>query len=174
MTLVGDLTLDDALAARDGVFGVVAEPELMSRIGVAVGDQIAIGNGVFTFRAVIADEPDRVANAFSLGPRIMMNDAAYATTGLQREGSLIRFKHRVQLSPEADYAAFTDALATAFPAALWRVRNATDAQPSIRRFVERLAVFLTLAGVTALTVGGSVWGSPCRPTSPGRPRRSPP
>jgi putative ABC transport system permease protein len=154
MTLVGDLTLDDALAARDGVFGVVAEPELMSRIGVAVGDQIAIGNGVFTFRAVIADEPDRVANAFSLGPRIMMNDAAYATTGLQREGSLIRFKHRVQLSPEADYAAFTDALATAFPAALWRVRNATDAQPSIRRFVERLAVFLTLAGVTALTVGG--------------------
>lgn len=154
MVLDGGMDLTTALAVRDGVYGIVAEPELLSRIGVAVGDQIAIGDGVFEFRAVIADEPDRVANAFSLGPRIMMNDAAYATTGLQREGSLIRFKHRVQLAPGADYAAFAAALSAAFPDALWRVRNATDAQPSIRRFIERLAVFLTLAGVTALTVGG--------------------
>ena len=154
ITLEGGLDLETALAARDGVYGVVAEPELLSRIGVALGDQIAIGDGVFEFRAVIADEPDRVANAFSLGPRIMMNDAAYATAGLQREGSLIRFKHRVRLTPGTDYAAFTKELSAAFPGALWRVRNATDAQPSIRRFIDRLAVFLTLAGVTALTVGG--------------------
>jgi putative ABC transport system permease protein len=154
ITLVGSLDLEAALATYDGVFGVVAERDLLSRIGVAVGDKIAIGDGVFEFRAVIADEPDRVANAFSLGPRIMMNDAAYATTGLQLEGSLIRFKHRVRLTPGADYAAFTKELGAAFPDASWRVRNATDAQPSIRLFIERLAVFITLAGVTALTVGG--------------------
>ena len=154
LTLADGSDLDSALPMRDGVFGTVAEPELLSRIGVEVGDRIAIGDGVYALRAVIADEPDRVANAFSLGPRVMMNDAGYTAAGLQREGSLVRFKHRVSLEPGADYSAFTEALAAAFPDALWRVRNATDAQPSIRRFVDRLAVFLTLAGVTALTVGG--------------------
>ncbi len=154
VTLDGADDLDAALGARDGVFGIVTEPELLSRIGVTVGDRIAIGDGVYELRAVITHEPDRVANAFSLGPRVMMNDAAYATAGLQREGSLIRFKHRVSLAPGIDYRSFTESLNAAFPSALWRVRNATDAQPSIRRFVDRLAVFLTLAGVTALTVGG--------------------
>lgn len=146
--------LDRALERRDGTYGIVVEPELLSRIGVAVGDKIAIGDGIYELRGVIAVEPDRVANAFSLGPRVMMSDAGYATTGLGREGSLIRFRHRVQLAPGADYAAFTQSLNAAFPDAVWRVRNATDAQPSIRRFIDRLAVFLTLAGVTALTVGG--------------------
>lgn len=154
ITLAGSLDLEAALTARDGVFGVVAEPELLSRIGVSVGDQIAIGDGVFEFRAVISNEPDRVANAFSLGPRIMMNNAAYAIAGLQREGSLVRFKYRLRLAPGTEYATFTKKLSAAFPEALWRVRNATDAQPSIKRFIERLAVFLTLAGVTTLTVGG--------------------
>lgn len=154
ITLVGGGDLDSVLAARDGVFGIVAEPELLSRIGVDVGARIAIGDAIYELRAVIADEPDRVANAFSLGPRVMMNDPGYAAAGLQREGSLVRFKHRVSVAPGTDYRAFTESLNAAFPDALWRVRNATDAQPSIRRFVDRLAVFLTLAGVTALTVGG--------------------
>ncbi len=154
MVLASGQPLERALEARGGVYGIVVEPELLTRIGVAVGDPIALGDGVYELRDVIAHEPDRVANAFSLGPRVMMSDAAFATTGLGREGSLIRFRHRVKLAPGADYAAFTEALDAAFPDALWRVRNATDAQPSIRRFIDRLAVFLTLAGVTALTVGG--------------------
>jgi putative ABC transport system permease protein len=154
MTLSTGEALHRALEARDGVYGIVVEPELLARIGVAVGDRVSLGDSSYEVRAIITHEPDRVANAFSLGPRVMMSEDAFATTGLGREGSLIRFRHRVQLEPGADYAAFTERLNAAFPDALWRVRNATDAQPSIRRFIDRLAVFLTLAGVTALTVGG--------------------
>ena len=41
-----------------------------------------------------------------------------------------------------------------FPNAGWRIRDRFDASPSLRRFVERLGLFLTLVGLTALVVGG--------------------
>ena len=41
-----------------------------------------------------------------------------------------------------------------FPDAGWRIRDRSDASPSLRRFIERLGLFLTLVGLTALVVGG--------------------
>ena len=46
------------------------------------------------------------------------------------------------------------AIGEAFPTAGWRIRDRSDASPSMRRFIERLGLFLTLVGLTALVVGG--------------------
>src|SRR6202044_3679060 len=42
----------------------------------------------------------------------------------------------------------------AFPDAGWQIHDRNDAAPGIRRFVEQVAMFLTLVGLTALGVGG--------------------
>ena len=40
------------------------------------------------------------------------------------------------------------------PEARWRARGTRDVQPQIVRFTDRLASYLTLAGLTALLIGG--------------------
>ena len=45
-------------------------------------------------------------------------------------------------------------LETAFPDAGWRLRDTRDANPSLRRQLDRVGLFLTLAGLAALLVGG--------------------
>ncbi|MSO64298.1 MAG: FtsX-like permease family protein [Alphaproteobacteria bacterium] len=146
--------LAPALAERDGRFGAVAEDTLLLRLRIDVGDIVRVGDIDLEIRGVLAEEPDRVANAFSLGPRLLVGDAALDAAGLVQEGSLIRFRYRARLAPGTSYETWEKNLRARFPEAGWRARNAREAQPSIKRFVERLAIFLTLAGVTALVVGG--------------------
>ncbi|MCH8110513.1 MAG: FtsX-like permease family protein [Proteobacteria bacterium] len=148
------LALADALGRRGDLWGAVVERALLTRLGGAVGDVIELGGVSFQIRAVIDEEPDLVANTFSLGPRVMVGSEGFAETGLGILGSLVRNKYRVRLAEGTDYGAWITDLREAFPDALWRVRDAARAQPSVERFIDRLAVFLTLAGVTALLVGG--------------------
>ena len=62
-------------------------PELLTALGVAVGDRIVIGQATFTIRAVLAKEPGRGMGGFSLGPRVLMDYADLPSTGLLSFGS---------------------------------------------------------------------------------------
>lgn len=158
MELAPAMDFADALAFRDGHWGLVVEPNLMSRLGVAVGDLVRIGDAELALRAVIEREPDRVADGFALGPRAMIAMEALPSTALVQPGSLINFLYRVKL-PEAQrssagIAGWVAALNERFPDAGWRVQDRSDSAPGVRRFVERVALFLSLVGLTALVVGG--------------------
>ena len=148
------IALGDALAPRRGRFGAAVGSSLLARLGLAVGDTLRIGAQAFEIRATIANEPDRLANAFTLGPRVMVDEAGLRATGLVREGSLIRYKYRVRLAPGSDARAWGAAVADAYPGQSWRIRDSGGASPGVQRFVERFAAFLTLVGVGALLIGG--------------------
>jgi putative ABC transport system permease protein len=53
-------------------------------------------------------------------------------------------------------------LTESFPEAAWRIRDTTEAAPGIGRFINRLTLFLTLVGLTALLVGGVGVGNAVR------------
>ena len=77
--------------------------------------------------------------------------------GLLKPGSLINFHYRLKLPTEnarGRMAEIARGAENTFPNAGWRIRDRFDASPSLRRFVERLGLFLTLVGLTALVVGG--------------------
>ena len=148
------MPLADALARNNGVWGAIAEKNLLDRLGIAVGDRVKVGDAVLDIRARLVREPDRVASVFNFGPRLMIADAALPETGLVRPGSMIRYHTRVTLPAGTDAKAWTEALNDAFPTAGWRVQNTSEAAPGVRRFVERMTLFLTFAGLTALLVGG--------------------
>ena len=153
-TPAGHDRLAALLAARSGAYGALVDPALPVRLGVAVGDRLRIGGQSFEIRGLLTGEPDRGTRLFTLGPRILVSRAGLQATGLVRHGSLIYFHYRLKLPPGADAAAFADRLKTALPKAGWRVRSLGEATPAAQRFLARIALYLTLVGLTALLVGG--------------------
>jgi len=142
------------LSARAGVHGALVDPALPVRLGVAVGDRLRIGGQLFEIRGVLTGEPDRGTRLFTLGPRILVSRAGLEATGLVRHGSLIYFHYRLKLPPGADPAAFVERLNAALPKAGWRVRSLGQATPAAQEFLARIALYLSLVGLTALLVGG--------------------
>jgi putative ABC transport system permease protein len=154
VTLDGGAGLQDSLARRDGVWGAVLERATLARLGLSLGDSFMVGDARFAVRAVIEREPDRTANVFTLGPRVMIALASLPDTGLIQPGSLVRYEYRL-VTKEAGAADRVIAdLRTQFPDAGWRIRGLSEATPGVQRWIDRIAMFLTLVGLSALLVGG--------------------
>lgn len=154
--------LPAALARREGHWGAVIDPSLLRRLDVALGDLVRVGDLDYRVTGVLEREPDRTSRAFTLGPTFMVAHDSLAETGLVQPGSLIQHHYRLRLdrgvTPEAMRAELTER----FPEAAWRIRDTTEAAPGIGRFIDRLTLFLTLVGLTALLVGGVGVGNAVR------------
>ncbi len=153
--------LDDALALTGDRYGIAADPALLARLGLHVGDPLTLANLPVDVRAVLLSEPDKLAGGIGFGPRVLMSEAALRASGLIQPGSLIRWTTRVTLADAAgqplDNAAldrFVAAANAAFPAAGWEVRTRSNVSPNFSRNIERFSQFLSLVGLTALIVGG--------------------
>lgn len=162
------LPLAEALAPRGGIYGAVAEPALLTRLGAAVGDRLRVGDATVELRAVIVREPDRLAGVFNLGPRLMISAAVLPQTGLVVPGSLIRYHTRVILPAGRDFSEWQQSATDAWPHAGWRIRSAESAAPGVRRMIERMTAFLTFVGLSALLVGGIGVGNAVRAYLDGR------
>ena len=156
----GDLA--DALARKDGFWGAVVDGNLLRRLGVERGELVQVGDAQYRVSAVLEREPDRTSRAFTLGPTFMVDRQSLAETGLVQPGSLIRNHYRLRLGEGLDAATLRSDLQEAFPQAGWRIRDTTQAAPGIGRFIDRLTLFLTLVGLTALLVGGVGVGNAVR------------
>lgn len=157
--LVGSLTFSEQLpgsvfAITDGVVGAAVEKSLATRLDLKLGDRLKVGEAVVEVRALIEKEPDRAVSAIDFGPRLMIGMAGIAQTDLLQPGSLAEFHYKITLRPGDSIADFRARLLAAFPDPQWRVRDLSQASPQIERFVERIGLFLTLVGLTALLVGG--------------------
>lgn len=148
------ISLEDALGVKDGVAGAVVESTLLYRLELEVGDRLHIGDIEIDIRAIVSREPDRGARGVAWGARVIMSDETLTSTRLVREGSLIRHNYRVKLDPTIDLENWKQELQERFPDAGWRIRDRNNGAPGISRFVDRMGLFLTLAGLTALVVGG--------------------
>jgi putative ABC transport system permease protein len=147
-------SLETALAKRDGQWGALVDPSLARRLDLEPGDPLNLGEVTYTVRGELVREPDRAAQAFTFGPRVLVARDSLDATGLVQPGSLIYHHYRLDLPPGTDMQAWRDRLAEAFPDAGWRVNDLSNAAPGITRFVDRVTLFMTLVGLTALLVGG--------------------
>ncbi|MGU3454429.1 ABC transporter permease [Methylobacterium sp. 391_Methyba4] len=159
----GDLATDppgrlaDLLAERDGVPGALADPALLTRLDVKVGDRIALAGHKVAIRGTIVSEPDKIAGGIGFGPRLMISEPTLRATGLVQPGSLNRWSYRILLPPgtaDADLDAAQARIRAATPEAGWEVRSRSNADPRFAKSIERFTQFLTLVGLTALIVGG--------------------
>ena len=162
--LYGDLVLDPPGPPRDplgtgpdaaGRYPLALEPIVAERLNLTPGQEVRLGEGRFVYHGAVASEPDKVARPTILGPRAMIPLAAVPATQLIQPGSLVQYQYRLRLPPGTDVAAFSAALrAQPFADGGWRLRSSAEGSPGVNRFLDRAASFLTLAGLTALLVGG--------------------
>ena len=145
----------DELLQRDGeVFGAVAAPLLLDRLGVRVGDEVLLGNSRLRLTGTVAAEPDAISDGFGFAPRLLVSREALTASGLVQTGSLVEHAYKIRLDDPAARGALPARAAAEFPNAGWSIRTADRAAPSLTENVERFSQFLTLVGLTALIVGG--------------------
>ncbi len=126
---------------------------LAERLGITTGDTLRLGSAAFRVGGVIADEPDRLGEGFTLGPVVIVSSAGLTRTGLIQPGSLYGTKYRVRMGG-GDPKAVIEAFKKRFPEAGWETRTRDKASPGASRFVDRMGDFLTLVGLAALAIAG--------------------
>jgi putative ABC transport system permease protein len=135
-------------------YGAVVHESLLIRMGLAHGDRIKIGDVMFTITAVIRREPDRIATMFSLGPRVMISQEGLAAAGLVKPGSRVRERYLLKVSGAAAPEPLLYELRGRLVHDSARISSYRDAQPQLKQFLNQLAQYLGLVGLTALFVGG--------------------
>jgi putative ABC transport system permease protein len=143
-----------ALKPRPSGSEVAIGPELADRLSLRVGDRLRIGNGSLRIIGLIAEEPDRVGQGFTLGSTALVDRAGLAATRLVQPGSLYTSAYRIKLPPGADVGATARRLSERFRDQGFQIQDRSNGAPGTRRFIERLGQFLTLVGLTALVVAG--------------------
>jgi putative ABC transport system permease protein len=158
LSLAPQMPAQDLLAQRDGAFGAGADPILLARLGLKIGDRVTVGNAAFQIRSAIEAEPDKLAAGVGLGPRFLISEEALRATGLLQPGSLVRWVYRVRLPDGANTEVASQKLMEeaekALPEAGWEIRTRSNASPQLERNITRFTQFLTLVGLAALLVGG--------------------
>jgi len=148
------------LALREGTYAPLAPDRILigttlaDRLGIGPGARLRYGQAEFTVAGIIAEEPDRVGEGFTLGPVAIVSLQGLRRTELIQPGSLFESKYRLRLPPGSDAAALRERLEARHASAGWAFKDQSGAAPGTERFMNRLGQFLALIGLTALVVAG--------------------
>jgi putative ABC transport system permease protein len=153
--LYGQLQLADgrSVGAPDAATAWIA-PALAERLGIRAGAGFRLGSARFTVGGILASEPDRLGEGFTLGPVAIVSREGIARTGLIQPGSLYETKYRVALRDSGAGTAATDSFKARFPDGGWETKTRDRAAPGAARFVERMGQFLMLVALSALVIAG--------------------
>ena len=135
-------------------FGAVVQESLLISFGLQLHDHVKIGQAWFAVTGILVKEPDRVASAFSLGPRVLISSQALHATDLVKPGSRIRERYLLRVPESLALGPLRGELQGRLGSEGAGVSSYRDAQPRIRRFLDQLTTYLGLIGLTSLFVGG--------------------
>jgi putative ABC transport system permease protein len=155
--LRGKIEIDDgsrhvarAIPARGTVW---VDERLLRRLDVAIGDELGIGTLRFRVAAFIIKDIDQSIGFASFAPRVLMNDADLAATGLLQFGS--RLSHRLMVAGAAEQVKAYRAGVEPKLSGNEKLEDVRDARPEIRTSLERAEHFLGLAALTAAILAGA-------------------
>lgn len=135
-------------------FGAVVQESLLIRMGLSVGERLKIGQALFLITGIVRTEPDRMANAFSLGPRVLVSQDGLSAAELIKPGSRVRERYLLKLPSHLSISSLMPELRGRLATESARVSGYQDAQPQLKQFLLQLARYLGLIGLTALFIGG--------------------
>src|SRR3954466_1164392 len=131
---------------------VWVDDRLLRRLALKVGQRIVLGEREFLVAAMVSEEPESSVGFMNLGPRLMMNAADLASTGLIQPGS--RVTYRLFLAGDNKAIALFRAFAVEAIGAGQRVEDIRDARPEIKSALERAERFLGLAALMTVILAG--------------------
>lgn len=137
--------------------GALVGSEVLTQLGISVGDAIAIGTVEFEIRDVIVTEPGRQLGGFSFGPRVIIAYDALEQTGLLDFAS--RAERQILLKvPETSIESLVDSLRDDLGEMFVSVGSYRRTENRIERHLGRAEDYLSLIGFVVLIIGGiGVW-----------------
>ncbi len=152
----GTLTLDPP--AGTGLFLrpdlAWVEESLLIRLGLKTGERVKLGETELTIAGVIKKEPDRITEAFSLGPRVIISEEALNQTKLIQPGSRVRYRYLLKLPSSMSNREVVSELKTSLSDERATIESFSEAQPRLRRFLNNLTIYLGFIGLISLFIGG--------------------
>jgi putative ABC transport system permease protein len=147
-------TFSHALIANHGA---LVRPELLSQLGLAVGDRLLIGGVPFTIRGVISQEPGRRVGAFSFGSRVLVDLDDLRTTGLLSFGSRANYQLLLKMD-ESGVQRLVEDIRRDFRGRFVNARSFRSTEDQIGEDLARAENYLSLVGFVILVLGGiGVW-----------------
>ncbi|MBL8857360.1 MAG: FtsX-like permease family protein [Planctomycetes bacterium] len=136
----------------------IVAPEVLDALNVRVGDDIAIGAARFRIAALVMEEPGRFDFALTLGPRVFLTLDGLERAGLSDFGARIKFKALFRLPSDpsrAELSTLKSRLKVDLPEAVYlNIETHSDAQPMVRRAIQRVEHFVGLGALLSLVLGG--------------------
>ena len=152
----GSLTLEGGQAYSHALLeshGALVRPEVLTSLGLRVGDAMVIGQATFTIRGVIASEPGRGIANFSLGPRVLVDFADVPSTGLLGVGSRAARQLLVKVSDDR-IDDLVEALRADLRGEFAGTRSYRSGDDQIGRDFDRAENYLSLVGLVIVILGG--------------------
>lgn len=129
-----------------------AESRLFAALNLKVGDSIDVGSKTLRLSRVLTYEPDRAGNFYSLTPRVMINLADLAATGVVQPGSRVSYRELWRGSHES-LEAYRQAIAPGL-AANQRLQDARDGNRQIGGALGKAERYLNMASLVAVLLSG--------------------
>jgi putative ABC transport system permease protein len=126
------------------------DARLAARLGVAVGDRIAVGEATLEVTAIVAQDPEVSSGLLALGPRLILNLGDVPATNLLQPGN--RATWRLLVADTAQRGALDAYLKWLAPELKpgQRMENVRDLRPEVRQTLERAERFLGLSALVAV------------------------
>ncbi len=172
--LRGQLRLKSAPeAAERNVAGAPArgtvwvDAALLDALQLKVGDDLLLGDAALRITQIIVIEPDRGAGFMSFAPRVMLNQADLAETGLIQPASRVSYRLAVA-APAGREAAVREFVAWAedriksVPLRGVRVESLQSGRPEMRQTLDRAEKFLNLVALLAALLAAVAVGIAAR------------
>ena len=137
-----------------GAGKIVVAQALLDRLGLAVGEQLYVGQAELTIVDVVTGEPDRPINLFSLGPRIIVAGEDLERLDLVQKGSRIRHRYLLKVTGSQPLSQVAAELAAAALKDQERVETFRTARSRVKKFFDNFFFFLNLISMFTLLLAG--------------------
>jgi len=140
---------------------------LLDALQLKVGDDLLLGDSALQITQIIVIEPDRGAGFMSFAPRVMLNQADLADTGLIQPASRVSYRLALAAPPgrEAalrEYVDWAEQRIKAVPLRGVRVESLQSGRPEMRQTLDRAEKFLNLVALLSALLAAVAVGIAAR------------
>jgi putative ABC transport system permease protein len=131
---------------------VWAEPALLARLGIDVGDFLEIGRERMLVDRTLEFRPDEGWRLMEVAPTVLLNLADIPATGLLQPGSIAEYELLFAGRPDTviDFRANLEPLLTAGH----ELEDSRNGRPEVRSALDRAEQFLVLSAMVSVLLGG--------------------
>ncbi|MEP7303703.1 MAG: FtsX-like permease family protein, partial [Caldimonas sp.] len=133
---------------------VWADASLLEALGLRLGDPLLLGDASLKIDRLIVIEPDRGTGFSSLAPRVLLNEADLAATGLIQPASRVSYRLAVASDASTDarvneFVAWVEAEVKAKSLRGISLEQVATGRPGMRQTLDRAEKFLNLVALLA-------------------------